>query len=314
MSTRWWAGGHIGKSGAMEPTDTGSRPGAAPRSTTALVWTLRGTWAALPVSASSFGEALSDSSRAVQIVALVGLWGGWALGLLALLVPTATSLTAARLLTPLAPVVAVMSLIAGGSEVLGIVALALALAATAIVFTGEIGEMFVQGSAYGAERRLPLRPPAPLVPALVVFWGVLATAVLAGPLLLAATSWVLGGVASVLAVLLALVLVPRLLLLANRWLVIVPAGLVVHDPLLLADTFMVPASAVARLSLAEVDTEAADVTGNALGHAVEIGLRDFDKIVLAPDRQNPGGRALHVRAILVSPTRPGRALAAWAAR
>lgn len=298
----------------MDPTDPGTATGPAPAATTALVWVLRGTWAALPLTAATFGEALSDTSRPVQIVAMVGLWAGWALCLLALLVPTAASLTVARLLVPVAVPVAVTSLLSGGSEVLGIVALGLALAATAIVLTGEVGAVFVQGSAYGAERRLPLRPPAPLVPALVVFWALLAAALVTGPLLLAARSWVLGGVVTVLGVLSGLLLVPRMLLLAHRWLVFVPAGLVVRDPLLLADTFMVPSSAVAHVTLAEADTEAADVTGNALGYAVEIGLRDFDKIVLAPDRQNPGGRALHVRALLVSPTRPGRAIAAWAAR
>jgi hypothetical protein len=283
-------------------------------SATVLVWSLRATWAALALTAPGFGEALSTSSRPVQFVAMIGLWAGWALGLLATLVPTTTSLTGLRLLAPLAPITAVMSLVAGGSDVLGIVALALGLAASALAFTGEIGETFAQGSAYGAERRLPLRPPAPLVPVLVLFWCLLAATLLAGPLLLAARSWVLGAAVSLLAATLVVVLVPRFGLLADRWLVIVPAGLVVHDPHLLAETFMLPASAVADVSLAEADTEAADITGNALGYAVEIALRDFDKIVLAADRQNPGGRALHVKSILVSPTRPGRAIAAWSAR
>jgi hypothetical protein len=298
----------------MESTGTDVRRARSSRSAAVLVWSLRGTWAALALTAVGFGEALSDSSRPVQIVAMIGLWAGWALGLLTTLVPTTTSLTGVRLLAPLAPVTAVMSLVTGGSEVLGIVALALGLVACAVAFTGEIGEMFAQGSAYGAERRLPLRPPAPLVPVLVLLWCLLAAGVVSGPLLLAARSWVLGTVVCVLAAVLVVVLVPRFRVLADRWLVIVPAGLVVHDPHLLAETFMVPASAVAGLSLAEADTEAADVTGNALGYAVEIALRDFDKIVLAADRQNPGGRALHVKSILVSPTRPGRAIAAWSAR
>jgi hypothetical protein len=298
----------------METTGTDVRPAGHTGRTTALVWTLRGTWAALALTAATFGEALSDSSRPVQIVSVVGLWTGWALGLLATLVPTATSLTAIRLLAPLAPSLAVMSLVAGGSETLGILALALGLVAAVLAFTGEIGELFVQGSAYGAERRLPLRPPAPLVPALVLMWCLLASAVVAGPLLLAARAWVLGGAVSLLATALVVVLVPRFRLIADRWLVFVPAGLVVHDPHLLAETFMVPATAVVGVSLAAADTEAADVTGNALGYAVEIELRDFDKIVLAADRQNPGGRALHVKSILVSPTRPGRAISAWTAR
>lgn len=270
-------------------------------------------WIALAVTAPGFGDALAGADRSVQLVAAIGLWVTWAVGLLASLVPTTVSLTVLRLLVPAAPVASVIAVVAGAGGV-GVAAVALATAAAALVLTGEVGETFVQGSAYGAERRLLLRPPGPLVPALGLFWALLAAATIAGPLLLADGAVVVGVLLCVLAVGLGVVLGPRFHRLSNRWLVVVPAGLVVHDSLVLADTFMVPSGSVRSVGLAEVDTEAADLTGNALGPAVEIELADFETVVLAADRSNPGGRALHVRAVLVSPTRPGRAIAAWSGR
>ena len=65
---------------------------------------------------------------------------------------------------------------------------------------------------------------------------------------------------------------------------------------------------------APADTEAADLTGNALGRALEIRLTDASTVVLAGSPSKPGGTALHVRSILVSPTRPGRVITEAARR
>jgi hypothetical protein len=97
--------------------------------------------------------------------------------------------------------------------------------------------------------------------------------------------------------------------LSRRFLVFVPSGVVVHDHMVLTDTCMFRRSDVAGLSLAMAETEAADITGKALGNAVEISLHDFDTVVLAATPRKPGGTALHVRALLVSPSRPGAVLA-----
>jgi hypothetical protein len=101
--------------------------------------------------------------------------------------------------------------------------------------------------------------------------------------------------------------------LSRRWLVLVPAGLVVHDHMVLGETLMVqrPNVALARLALA--DTQAADLTGPAAGHAVEVTVREMVLAVLPSTRENPKGKALHVASFLVAPSRPGRALQAMAA-
>ena len=93
----------------------------------------------------------------------------------------------------------------------------------------------------------------------------------------------------------------------------VPAGVVVHDQLVLADPYMFRTIDVARVGLAASDTEAIDLTGGALGPAVEIDLRELSTMVLAGTPSTRKGTAFHVRAMRVSPTRPGRALTVAAA-
>ena len=100
--------------------------------------------------------------------------------------------------------------------------------------------------------------------------------------------------------------------LSRRWLVTVPAGLVVHDPVVLAETLMVPRRQVTSVRLAELGhgaTDATDLTGPTPGLAVEIRLRDTVAARLAPRPREPQGRAVRLSALLVAPSRPGAALA-----
>ena len=95
--------------------------------------------------------------------------------------------------------------------------------------------------------------------------------------------------------------------LSRRWIVVVPAGLVLHDHVVLAETFLVPSKDVAGVGLALVGTQAANLTGSAPGPVVEVRLRELQTTVLAaPPRGQT--KALHVQSYLVSPTRPGRTL------
>ena len=88
---------------------------------------------------------------------------------------------------------------------------------------------------------------------------------------------------------------------------LVPAGVVIHDHLVLADTSMLRKADIESIRLAEATTEAADLTGRALGNAIEITLR-LQTVVLAATPKQPSGRAIHAKALLVSPSRPGQLL------
>lgn len=278
-----------------------------------LTWLARLSWLALALTGATYSSAVTNATSSTRTVAAVGLFAIWAVVLLALLVPSTMSLTSTRLLVPLAPVTAVVALSAGADTAVGLATVALGLVATVTVSTAEFGETFIQSSAYGHERRLPLRVPGVLIPFIVVLWILVAAATVAGPLLLADGSVWTGTVLCIPAIAGGWLITSRSHRLASRWLVVVPAGLVVHDRFVLAETLMVPRARVASLALAPTDTGAADLTGGALGPAIEVVLTDMETVVLAPDRKHPGGRALHVRSVLVSPSRPGRALRAWLA-
>src|SRR5439155_6317326 len=113
-----------------------------------------------------------------------------------------------------------------------VLAVASAAVTMAIVFAPDTALFCVNGPAYPNERRFPLRPPAPLlVGPMALAWALGVTGLTAGPLLLAARQWVLGSVAFVVGLPVASILVRSLHVLSKRWVVFVPAGLVIVDPL-----------------------------------------------------------------------------------
>ncbi len=95
---------------------------------------------------------------------------------------------------------------------------------------------------------------------------------------------------------------------------IVPIGLVIHDQLVLAETVMLRRQEIAGMRLAASDTQAADLTGPAAGHALEITTVEPVTAIFAATPKQPRGNAIHLTACLVSPTRPGLALTAAARR
>ncbi len=274
-----------------------------------LLWALRGTWLAQAAALGAYGDALDHRRGAVQVVAAIGLWGGWGVVLVALLVPAVATLTVVRMAVPAAVAVSIWAVLAGGGGAAGAAAITLAAIATLLAFSGDVGQVFVQASAYGSEQRLLLRPPPAWVVIVGVTWMIAAAGVLAGPMLLAAGVWWLGAPVLGVGGLVAWQGGIRIHRLSRRWLVFVPAGVVVHDHVLLADAHLFRTIDVAAITLAMEGTGAADFTGGALGPAIEIRLREMLDVLLHPTPAEPRGKMLHVRAMLVSPTRPGRALA-----
>jgi hypothetical protein len=102
--------------------------------------------------------------------------------------------------------------------------------------------------------------------------------------------------------------------LSLRWFVLVPAGVVVHDPVVLADTFPLRTAQVASIGLAPADTQAADLTGPASGYAIEVATTESVTAVFAFTPSEPNGRAIHLRSFLIAPSRPGRVLRSARAR
>ncbi len=283
--------------------------------TRAMPWVARAAWIAVAVFGGEAVDAAVDGrSAAVRWAAAIGAWGVWALVALALAIPSVRSLTVVRVLAPSSIVAAAASAI-GGAPAAAVALLAVpALVTTLATFGAEFGRTCVQASAYGDEQRFPLRVPVAAGTAAVVVWLLWAPALVAGPLLLAARSWVAGALCAALALAGAVFLGPRWHRLSRRWLVLVPAGVVVVDPVVLADTLMLRTGQIAAMRLAPADTQAADLTGPASGYAVEVTTSETVNAVFASTPREPGGRAIHMTAFLVSPSRPGAALRAAADR
>ena len=291
-----------------EPAAGGSPLATATR---AMPWVARAAWIVVAVvGGSAVQSAVEGRSGAVAWTAAVGGWSLWAVVALALAIASVRSLTIVRVGVPLAAVATVAAGV-GGATALSLIALGLPTAVTlGAVSSAEFGRQFVQASAYGDEERFPLRVPVAAGAAAVVTWCVWAPTLLTGPLLLAARQWIVGGVLTVLALAGVVFLGSRWHRLSQRWFVLVPAGVVLHDPVVLADTLPLRTAQVGHLALAPADTQAADLTGPASGYAIEVATNESVTAVFAFTPSEPNGRAIHMTAFLVAPSRPGALLTA----
>jgi hypothetical protein len=277
-----------------------------------IVWVLRALW----VGVLWFGDATIRSAADGTVVDVARIAGGvlWLTGVGATAVPAVTTLTAVRIVVPAAVPAAIVAWVAGAATVDAALFLACALLAALVAASAELGRSFVQASAYGDEDRHPLRPPLAYLVASAITWALWCACLIAGPLLLADRRWVVGGIVSAAAIALTVWGWPRWHRLSRRWCVLVPVGVVLHDHVVLAETMMLRRGEVQHLRLAPVGTDALDLTGPASGHAVEVTTNEPSTVILAATRAEPRGKVVHLTGYLVSPSRPGRLLAAAAAR
>jgi hypothetical protein len=276
-------------------------------------WPVRAVWLLLPLLGGSIivGDALADASRPVQLVSALGLWSGWVAVLVATLVPSTVSLTVVRIGAPAGCLAVVTAAVASDDSAAGwrVAAVTGALVTLGVVLFPSTGEVFVDGSSYGAERRFPLRIPAPLLLGpLELAWLAVVAGLAAGPLLLAAKQWVVG-VPAVIAGAAAVWWGVRVLHnLARRWIVLVPGGVVLHDPLALTDPVLLRRGNLLEIVPAPADSDAVDLTRGALGLALEARLAEPVPLTIRAAR--PGGPVETVEAdrLLFTPTRPGALL------
>jgi hypothetical protein len=276
-----------------------------------LPWALRAAWALLPFTAGpGLAAALDGWDPAVRTTASVGLWAAWAVVLVATLVPHPIALTVLRIAAPAGAAASLAAAVAGH----GALGAAWWLVVLAVAFLPETGATFVNGPAYPDERRFLLRPPGPLLLGPVpLAWAVVVGAPTAGMLLLASRRWLLGAVVLAIGLPVAALLTRSLHGLARRWIVFVPAGVVVHDDLALSDAMLFQRRGVAAMRPATTDTTSLDVTQRALGLALEVVLGEPVTVNVA----TPGtsvGKATTCTGLLFTPTRPGAVLAEARAR
>ncbi|MCU1453673.1 MAG: hypothetical protein JWN46_1819 [Acidimicrobiales bacterium] len=272
-------------------------------------WPARVVWLVLPFTAGpALAAALDPRSAPIRLTASTLLWVGWAVTLGATLVPRSVSLTVVRTLAPAALVAAIWATLARDHvSTAGVVAIATTALALGAIFLPTTGEAFVDGSSYGPERRMTLRTPSGLLLGPVpLTWTVVVGGIVAGPLLLAGRQWAAGAVAVVVGVPAAALGVRSLHQLARRWVVFVPAGLVLHDPLALPEPHLFLRSSIRWLGPAAAGTDAIDLTGGAAGLALELEL--FEPLDLLR-RTGRGATATEPAThLLFTPVRPAALL------
>ena len=257
---------------------------------THIAWPVRVLWIVFALAPNGFG-----------IVA----WILWAVVAIGTWIHHPISLTTVRCL---APIVVFHSAVYALSESLSSLNIAITtcgIISLMLMFTADYGSAHVQAGAYGNERRFLLRIPAPVILPTLITW-VLFTSVLVVlenaaqsenymlsiPLLLAliAMSWKFA---------------PQMHRLSKRWLVLVPAGWVVHDDLLLAENLLVRSHNLVAIDFALADSDALDLSGMTRGVPIQISLREMTDVRLS----RLGARllktldVLHVQAFLVATTR-----------
>jgi hypothetical protein len=254
------------------------------------------------------------------VVASIGLWIGWAAVLAVALVPRTPSLTALRMAAPAALAAAVVAAVRGPAGADDAVALSVGFLAVVATGWAVTADAFVDGSAYGDERRFTLRtPPALLLGPAPVAWLLAVAAPAAAALALAAEAWVVGVVLLAVGAVGIRLGVPALHRLSRRWLVLVPAGLVVHDHVALPDPILFRRQTLRRVGPAapgdDTRADALDLTLGAGGLVVELELLESNPL---PVSRGTGRRrevaTVDAVRVLVTPARPGAFLAAAATR
>ena len=272
-------------------------------------WAVRVWWAALPFTAGPvLADGLHETAAAWRSTASVGLWVLWAGVLVGSLLVHPATLVLLRLATPSA----VVALVWAGREGAdwGEVALVAAItgAVAAVSLSAPIGQVFVNGISYGDEIRLLLRPPAILLAGpLPLTAAITIGGVVSGPLLLAAEHWVAGVAVTVVGEALAVFGARSLYSLTRRWLVFVPAGVVIHDHLAVQDPVLLRRRAVADFGPAQQGSEAFDLSQGAAGLILELAMNQ--PITLnPPNRRKAQADEIQAGSILITPSRPGYAV------
>lgn len=278
-------------------------------------WALRAAWAALAVVPpwTMFG----DRSGAVRAVLAGWGWATWAVVAVALAVVSPWSLTLLRIGAPVVAGFAVAAVFEHGAtsvatdlstDLTAWSAVSISAVAWLLTASTDVCADMVQGAAYGDELRLPLRTPVPHLAPAIVAWALLVGSAGGGSLLLASGLWVAGGAVSAVAVVLCLVVPRRLHRLSRRWLVFVPAGIVVHDHLVLGESLMIRARTVVERRVIPAPGDEADLTGGVLGKRLRVTVREPEKVVLAPitSRMLGTSEGLHVTSLAVAPRAPRR--------
>ncbi len=281
-------------------------------------WGLRLAWIVLPFTLGPLlATAVGGLDPPVRTVVSLEAWVAWTVAMVAAFIAHPAALTALRLgagaALGAAAAAASSALTLGGG--VGVVALTAAVAAAALSFSTPVAYRWVNGFAYPNERRFPLRTPAPLLfGPLALTAAAICAGIAGGPLLIAADRIVLGVAATVVGWPLAWLLARSVHNLARRWVVFVPAGVVLHDPMALVDPVLFSRQNITGLTAGRgvsgengPSGEIVDLSLRAPGLALRLTFSPATSLSLL----RPGhrlGRQVKVTSLVFTPVRPGQVM------
>ncbi len=273
------------------------------------LWPIRVAWfVLLGVSGFGFREILANTTNPLQTVAEVMLWATWFVGLVALLAPSTVSLTVFRIIAPASVVSPLLGALLARTWTWPVLsAIGVGLIITVLALSPPVGDVMVNGSSYGPERRLALRPPgALLVGPIQLAWLGSFFGIVTGPLLIANANYVIGPIALAVGLVVANQTTRSLHQLSRRWAVFVPAGFVIHDYWVLAESILLRRKTVRALGPAALDIgNYLDLSANARGLALMVQLEA--KVPLAL-RAKGDIQTFSAHRLIFAPTLPGSLL------
>lgn len=283
---------------------------------TFLLWCARLAWAVLPATTgNALSDALAGWATGPTRLATALLWAAWAAALLALLAPRPGGLTLLRVVAPVAVVCTVAS-ITSTSAASAAIAVASSVIAATLAMSDPVAAAAGNALAYGDEVRFPMRIPTPLLVGPVPFAiALVAAGAVVGPLLLADANVIAGIACTIVGVPIAWLVVRSLDALSRRWVVLVPAGIAIVDPLTLLEPVLVRRDAVRRVHRVpgrSLPDGVLDLRLGTLVGGVEIALDQT--VTFGRRRGRVDGHLVEAGGVVFATTRPDAFLALAAKR
>ena len=272
---------------------------------------MRITWLSLPLFC---GPALSDSFNDFELLlrttVSITLWAFWALILLSTLLPTPISLAIVRIGAPAAAALSVWSALETGGSTAGIIGLTVSAVAASVAISASLGDRFSDGASYGDERRFLLRAPGPV---LLLFgplaWLTSLAGLTLGPILLLNRNFLFGTLVTLGGLPLSVIASNAIYQLGKRWVVLVPAGILLHDHLSVGDPTLIPRNQIADFSPAKARTDALDLSQNSFGLSLEIRCVTPLSMMLKKGNRKTVNESSAVESFMINPARPNVVLA-----
>ncbi len=274
-------------------------------------WVPRVAWIVLPLSVgASVQSATRDWSTATAVTFAVLLYGAWLVATIALLALRPWSFSVLRVAAPTAVAAAAWAAV-GGDATWRWLAVAHAGVAAVVVLRAPVANAAAAAASYGDERRYALRvPPAIGLLGLVVI-AIVDGGIAAGPLLLAGHHWIAGAIVVVVGVPLAAGGLRSLHTFERRFIVLVPNGLVVADPLVIGDPVLLPRERMLAVRVAPTGPVAEHVVDTRLGSLVGALVVEMDEPASFSVRRGHG--SVRADAVAFTPLQTAMVLRALAA-